>query len=45
VTFSLLYLGLCRILGLVWSGRRNESDKDIEIMVLRPYYPKTRSIP
>ena len=35
MTFSLLYLGLCRILGLVWSGRRNESDKDIEIMVLR----------
>jgi hypothetical protein len=35
VAFSLVYLGLCRLLGLVWSARRSESDKDIEIMVLR----------
>jgi putative transposase len=35
VAFSLLYLGMCRILGLVVSGRRGESDKDVEIMVLR----------
>ena len=35
MTFSLLYLGLCRILGLVVSSRWTESDKDIEIMVLR----------
>src|SRR5665213_716910 len=35
VAFSLLYIGLCRILGLVVSSRRTESDKDIEIMVLR----------
>jgi hypothetical protein len=34
VSFSLLYFGLCRILGLVVSSRRTESDKDIEIMVL-----------
>lgn len=33
--FSLLYLGLCRLLSLVVSCRRSESDKDIEIMVLR----------
>ena len=32
---SLLYLGMCRIFGLVTSVRRSESDKDIEIMVLR----------
>ena len=35
MAFSLLYIGLCRILGLVVSSRRTESDKDIEIMVLR----------
>jgi putative transposase len=35
VAFSLLYLGMCRIFGLVVSGRRGESDKDVEIMVLR----------
>ena len=35
MAFSLLYLGMCRILGLVLSGRRGESDKDVEIMVLR----------
>jgi putative transposase len=35
VSFSLLYFGLCRILGLLVSSRRTESDKDIEIMVLR----------
>jgi len=35
VAFSLLYSGLCRILGLVVSCRRTESDKDIAIMVLR----------
>lgn len=33
--FSLLYVGLHRLLGLAISFRRNESDKDIEIMVLR----------
>jgi transposase InsO family protein len=35
VAFSLLYIGLCRFLGLVVSSRRTESDKEIEIMVLR----------
>jgi Domain of unknown function (DUF1918) len=35
VASSLLYIGLCRILGLVVSFRRMDSDKDIEIMVLR----------
>jgi transposase len=35
VAFSLLYVGLCRILGLIASFRRTESDTDIEIMVLR----------
>jgi hypothetical protein len=35
VAFSLVYLSLCRLLGLVRSARRSESDKDIEIMVLR----------
>jgi len=35
VAFSLLYNALCRILGLVVWSRRRESDKDIEIMVLR----------
>jgi len=35
VAFSLLYLGLCRSFGLIASVRRSESDKDIEIMVLR----------
>jgi hypothetical protein len=35
VAFSLPYLGLCRIFGLIASVRRSESDNDIEIMVLR----------
>ncbi len=35
MAFSLVYIGLCRILGLVVLSRRTESDKDIEIMVLR----------
>jgi putative transposase len=35
VAFSLVYLSLCRLLGLVRSTRRSESDKDVEIMVLR----------
>jgi putative transposase len=35
VAFSLLYVGLCRIFGLVLSGRQCESDKNVEIMVLR----------
>ena len=32
---SLLYIGLCRIFDLVLSGRQSESDKNVEIMVLR----------
>jgi hypothetical protein len=35
VAFTLCYLGLCRVLGLLQSSRRTETDKDIEIMVLR----------
>ena len=35
MAFSLVYAGLLRVLGLVVSSRRTESDKDIEIMVLR----------
>jgi hypothetical protein len=35
VAFTLCYLGLCRILGLLRSSSRTETDKDIEIMVLR----------
>ena len=35
MAFSLLYIGLCRIFGLVLSGRQGESDKNVEIMVLR----------
>src|ERR1039457_6949050 len=35
VAFSLLYLGLCRILVLAVSSRRSEADKDIELVVLR----------
>ena len=35
MVFSLLYIGICRLLGLVFSCRRSESDKDIEILVLR----------
>ena len=35
VAFTLCYLGLCRILGLLRSSRRTETDKDIEIMVFR----------
>ena len=33
--FSLLYLGLCRMFGFVVSFRRTESERDVEIMVLR----------
>ena len=33
--FSLLYLGLCRLFGLIRSSRRSVSDKDVELMVLR----------
>jgi len=33
--FSLLYIGLCRVLGLVVTGRRSGFDKDVEIVVLR----------
>jgi hypothetical protein len=35
VAISLLYLGLYRLLGLVISWRRSESDKEVEIVVLR----------
>jgi len=35
VVFSLLYLAICRLLRLIVSCRRSESDNDIEIMVLR----------
>src|ERR1019366_4489899 len=35
VAFALCSLGLCLILGLLRSSRRTETDKDIEIMVLR----------
>ncbi len=35
MAFSLVYVGLCRILGVVVLSRRTESEKDIEIMVLR----------
>jgi hypothetical protein len=35
VFFSLLYLGLCRLFGLIRSSRRSVSDKDVELMVLR----------
>jgi hypothetical protein len=35
VAFTLCYLGLRQILGLLRSSRRTETDKDIEIMVLR----------
>jgi hypothetical protein len=35
VAFSLLYIGMSRILGLVMSPWRMEPDKDIEIMMLR----------
>ncbi len=35
MAFSLLYLAMCRFLGLVVSCRRSDPDKDIEIMVLR----------
>jgi transposase InsO family protein len=33
--FSLFYLGLCQLFGLVRSARRPASEKDVEIMVLR----------
>jgi hypothetical protein len=35
VAFSLVYLGLCRVLALVVSSRRGAADKDIELVVLR----------
>ena len=35
MAFSLVYLGLCRILALVVSSRRCEADKDVELVVLR----------
>jgi putative transposase len=35
VALSLCYLALCRLLGLLHSLRRDELDKDIELMVLR----------
>ena len=35
MAFSLLYLGLWRVLSLVVSGRRCEADKDVELVVLR----------
>ncbi|HZM54750.1 MAG TPA: hypothetical protein VFC03_06955, partial [Acidimicrobiales bacterium] len=35
MAFSLLYIGLYRIFGLVASCRRTAPDKDIEMMVLR----------
>jgi putative transposase len=35
VALSLIYAGLCRVLGLVCSSRRSDSDKDVEIVVLR----------
>ena len=35
MALSLLYLGLCRLLRLVISWRRSESDNEVEIMVLR----------
>ena len=30
MAFSLVYLGLCRVLGLVVSSRRGEADKDVD---------------
>ena len=35
MAFSLVYLGLCRVLSLVASSRRCEADKDVELVVLR----------
>jgi hypothetical protein len=35
VFFSLLYLGLRQLCGLVRSSRRSPSEKDVELMVLR----------
>jgi transposase len=35
VFFSLLYLGLCQLFGMVRSSRRSPSDTDVEFMVLR----------
>ena len=35
MALSLLYLGLCRLLGLVISCRSSDSDKELEIVVLR----------
>jgi len=43
VAFSLLYIGLCRILGLIASFRRTEPDRDIEIMALRHQGPDSRT--
>ncbi|MHB1509602.1 MAG: transposase family protein [Acidimicrobiales bacterium] len=33
--FSLLYLGICQLFGLVRSSRRSASDNDVELLVLR----------
>ena len=35
MAFSLVYLGLCRLLALVVPSRRNNVDKDVELVVLR----------
>ena len=35
MAFTRCYLGLCRVLGLLRSSPRTETDKDIEVMVLR----------
>jgi putative transposase len=35
VAFSLVYVGLCRVLALVVSSRRCDADKDVELVVLR----------
>ena len=35
MAFSLVYLGLCRVLSLVASSRRCGADKDVELVVLR----------
>jgi len=35
VAFSLVYVGLCRVLAFVVSSRRRDVDKDVELVVLR----------
>jgi hypothetical protein len=35
LAFSLVYLGLCRLLALVTSCHRRDVDKDLELVVLR----------